>query len=155
MTDHPLKPETKDKLAQVSVATLSSVLFKKGLRHQVLQDVRPVKGKGKNMVGPAFTLRYIPAREDRNQMEVFRNPQHPYTKALLKTVPSLSGERAKRLTVIEGQPPILSSAPSACSFRDRCPQAMSRCGTENPTRYGIGNGHDAACFLVKPEVAHV
>ena len=69
MTDHPLKPETKDKLAQVSVATLSSVLFKKGLRHQVLQDVRPVKGKGKNMVGPAFTLRYIPAREDRNQMD--------------------------------------------------------------------------------------
>ena len=87
--------------------------------------------------------------------ELFRNPQHPYTKALLKTVPSLSGERAKRLTVIEGQPPILSSAPSACSFRDRCPQAMSRCGTENPTRYGIGNGHDAACFLVEPEVAHV
>jgi regulator of RNase E activity RraA len=82
MTDHPLKPETKDKLAQVSVATLSSVLFKKGLRHQVLQDVRPVKGKGKNMVGPAFTLRYIPAREDRNQMEVFRNPQHPQRLAI-------------------------------------------------------------------------
>ncbi len=87
--------------------------------------------------------------------ELFRNPQHPYTKALLKTVPSLSGERAKRLTVIEGQPPILSSAPCACSFRDRCPQAMPRCGTENPARYGIGNGHDAACFLVEPEVAHV
>lgn len=82
MTDHPLKPETKEKLEQVSVATLSSVLFKKGLRHQVVQDVRPVKGKGKNMVGPAFTLRYIPAREDRNQMEVFRNPQHPQRLAI-------------------------------------------------------------------------
>ena len=82
MTDHPLKPETKEMLSQVSVATLASALFKRGLRRQVIQDVRPLKGKGKNMVGPAFTLRYIPAREDRNQMDVFRNPQHPQRHAI-------------------------------------------------------------------------
>ena len=75
-------PDTIEKLRHVSVATLCSVLFKRGLRHQVIQDVRPVKPKGRNMVGPAFTLRYIPAREDRNGIEVFRNPEHPQRHAI-------------------------------------------------------------------------
>lgn len=82
MTEHPLKPETKQKLEQVSVATLATALFKRGLRHQVIQDVRPISQKGKNMVGPAFTLRYMPAREDRNQLVEFRNPEHPQRKAI-------------------------------------------------------------------------
>lgn len=82
MTDHPLKPETKAKLEQVSVATLATALFKRGLRNQAIQDVRPLSQKGKNMVGPAFTLRYMPAREDRNQLVEFRNPEHPQRKAI-------------------------------------------------------------------------
>ena len=82
MTDHPLKPETRDKLSGVSVATLATALYKRGLRHQVIQDVRPVKPKGRNMVGPAFTLRYMPAREDRNTLAEFRNPQHPQRHAI-------------------------------------------------------------------------
>ncbi|WP_340303480.1 ribonuclease activity regulator RraA [Roseobacter sp. HKCCD7870] len=82
MTDHPLKPETKAKLGQVSVATLATALFKRGLRHQVIQDVRPLSPKGNNMVGPAFTLRYVPAREDRNQLVEFRNPGHPQRVAI-------------------------------------------------------------------------
>lgn len=82
MSDHPLKPETKAKLEQVSVATLATALFKRGLRNQVIQDVRPLSQKGRNMVGPAFTLRYMPAREDRNQLVEFRNPDHPQRKAI-------------------------------------------------------------------------
>lgn len=82
MSEHPLKPETKARLEQVSVATLATALFKRGLRHQVIQDVRPVKPKGRNMVGPAFTLRYMPAREDRNQLIEFRNPEHPQRHAI-------------------------------------------------------------------------
>jgi regulator of RNase E activity RraA len=74
--------DTREKLAKVSVATLSTALFKRGLRNQVIQDVRPVARKGRNMVGPAFTLRYIPAREDRNQLSVFRDPDHPQRKAI-------------------------------------------------------------------------
>ena len=72
----------RDKLAGVSVATLATALFKRGLRNQVIQDVRPVAAKGRNMVGPAFTLRYMPAREDRNQLVEFRNPDHPQRKAI-------------------------------------------------------------------------
>ena len=67
----------RDQLMGVSVATLATVLYKRGLRNQVIQDVHPVAPKGRNMVGPAVTLRYIPAREDRNGIEVFRNPDHP------------------------------------------------------------------------------
>jgi len=77
-----MNPETRDRLKGVSVATLATALFKRGLRNQVLQDVRPVAPKGVNMVGPAFTLRYIPAREDRNGLEVFRNPEHKQRRAV-------------------------------------------------------------------------
>lgn len=82
MTDHLLKPETKKKLEQVSVATLATALYKRGLRHQAIQDVRPLSQKGRNMVGPAFTLRYMPAREDRNTLAEFRNPGHPQRVAI-------------------------------------------------------------------------
>ena len=74
--------QTRDKLMGVSVATLATALFKRGLRNQTIQDVRPLGHGGRNMVGPAFTLRYIPAREDRNEIGVFRNPEHPQRHAV-------------------------------------------------------------------------
>ena len=77
-----LRPETHAKLMQVSVATLATALFKRGFRNQTIQDVRPLKAKGRNMVGPAYTLRYIPAREDRNTIDVFRKPDHPQRKGV-------------------------------------------------------------------------
>jgi oligopeptide transport system ATP-binding protein len=82
--------------------------------------------------------------------ELFANPQHPYTRALLKTIPSVTGERETRLKVIEGQPPILGAAPTACPFMPRCAHAFDRCGVENPTRRAlgaalVGYGHDVAC----------
>ncbi|TQS71570.1 ribonuclease activity regulator RraA [Rhodobacteraceae bacterium] len=73
---------TREKLMGVSVATLATALFKRGLRHQVIQGVHPVGWKGQNMVGPAFTLRYMPAREDRNPLTAFRNPEHPQRVAI-------------------------------------------------------------------------
>ena len=72
-----MDPALRDKFMGVSVATLATALFRRGLRNQVIQGVHPVRPKGTNMVGPAYTLRYIPAREDRNQLVEFRNPAHP------------------------------------------------------------------------------
>ncbi len=72
----------RDKLMDVSTATLCTALFKRGLHNQFIQDVRPVAPKTKNMVGPAFTLRYIPAREDLNKITVFENPEHPQRAAI-------------------------------------------------------------------------
>ncbi len=73
----PLKPETKAKLATVSTATLCTALFKRGLRNQFIQDVRPLNANLPNMVGEAYTLRYIPAREDLNPITVFQDRNHP------------------------------------------------------------------------------
>ena len=75
-------PSTIEKLRDVSVATLATALYKRGLRNQVIQDVHPLSPKARNMVGPAFTLRYMPAREDRNQLAEFRNPDHPQRAAI-------------------------------------------------------------------------
>ena len=95
--------------------------------------------------------------------ELFANPQHPYTRALLKTIPSLTGHRAARLQVIEGQPPIMLADPVACAFRDRCTHAFDRCAHENPRRRSldareVGQGHDVACHWTpvptKSEAAH-
>jgi regulator of RNase E activity RraA len=72
-----MNEDVKRKLEGVSVATLATALYRRGLRNQVIQGVHPVAPKGRNMVGPAFTLRYMPAREDRNQLSEFRNPEHP------------------------------------------------------------------------------
>lgn len=82
MTENTLSPTTYAKLMTVSVATLATTLFKRGLRNQTIQDVRPLRPSGRNMVGPAFTLRYMPAREDLNQLVEFRNPDHPQRKAV-------------------------------------------------------------------------
>ena len=86
MSTYVLGAETKARLMAVSTATLCTALFKRGLRNQFIQDVRPLSQKGRNMVGQAFTLRYIPAREDLNQLEVFRNPAHPQ-RAAIETCP--------------------------------------------------------------------
>lgn len=77
-----MKDSTRQKLQGVSVATLATALYRRGLRNQVIQGVHPIAQKGKNMVGPAYTLRYMPAREDRNQLTEFRNPKHPQRVAI-------------------------------------------------------------------------
>ena len=77
VSEHPLSDATRDKLKNISTASIATALFKRGLRNQFIQGVVPVAPKDENMVGPAFTMRYIPAREDRNPITVFRNPDHP------------------------------------------------------------------------------
>ncbi len=77
MNTADLTAETREKLMKVSTATLTTALFKQGLKNQFIQDVRPVAPKAENMVGQAYTLRYIPAREDLNPISVFQDPAHP------------------------------------------------------------------------------
>ena len=90
--------------------------------------------------------------------DLFANPRHPYTRALLRTIPALGAARQARLEVIEGQPPIMTEAPNACPFRARCTHAFDRCHTENPVRRvvgpgRVGYGHDVACHW-DAEAAH-
>ena len=78
--------------------------------------------------------------------ELFARPQHPYTRALLGTIPSVVGTRARRLRTIEGQPPVLMAEPRSCPFAPRCSHVFNRCRVENPPRLPVGRGHDAACW---------
>lgn len=68
---------TREKLLTVSTATLTTALFKRGLKNQFIQGVKPLAKGKRTMVGAAFTLRYIPAREDLNPITVFQDPKHP------------------------------------------------------------------------------
>ena len=82
-----MRDTTLEKLRHVSVATLTTALFKRGFRHQFIQDVRPLNQGAGNMVGEAYTLRYIPAREDLNPITVFQNRDHPQRKAVEECPP--------------------------------------------------------------------
>jgi regulator of RNase E activity RraA len=77
-----MKDSTREQLKGVSTATLCTALYKRGLRNQFIQDVRPLNPTLPNMVGEAFTLRYIPAREDLNPVSVFQDRAHPQRKAV-------------------------------------------------------------------------
>lgn len=75
------------KLRHVSTATLATALYKRGLRNQAIQGVRPLRPLSSSMVGVAYTLRYMPAREDLNPISVFTDPQHPQRKAVEECPP--------------------------------------------------------------------
>src|SRR5215208_3212556 len=83
----PLSPQTRDKLKTVSTATICTALYKRGFRNQFIQDVHPLNPNGAPMVGEAFTLRYIPAREDLNPLTVFQDRAHPQRKAVEECPP--------------------------------------------------------------------
>jgi oligopeptide/dipeptide ABC transporter ATP-binding protein len=86
--------------------------------------------------------------------EVFDNPLHPYTQALLKSMPSLA-IAGERLSTIEGQVPSPLNFPRGCHFHDRCPFAMDRCSKDRPELLNITPEHLAACFLNESSEAPV
>jgi oligopeptide/dipeptide ABC transporter ATP-binding protein len=84
-------------------------------------------------------------------VDIYHNPQHPYTMALLRSVPRLDRPRQARLDPIEGQPPDLTRLDGGCSFRprcrfaDRCAAAIDVCGTTRPVQTGDPATHAFAC----------
>ncbi|HEX2509760.1 MAG TPA: ribonuclease activity regulator RraA [Microvirga sp.] len=82
-----LTPRTREKLKAVSTATLCTALYKRGLRNQFIQDVHPLNPDAGPLVGEAFTLRYIPAREDLNTLAVFQDRAHPQRRAVEECPP--------------------------------------------------------------------
>ena len=87
-TMNELAPETLNLLRRVSVATLCTQLFKRGFRNVFIQGIgRLTDPSGGNLVGPAFTMRNIPAREDLDQISAFDNPDHPQRKGIESVPP--------------------------------------------------------------------
>ena len=81
--------------------------------------------------------------------EIFDHPSHPYTEALIASVPKLE-EQVDWLYSIEGQPPLLMNLPEGCRFAPRCPAARDRCTAEYPSTYSIGDSHTADCWRMDP-----
>ena len=78
--------------------------------------------------------------------ELFNNPAHPYTVALLNSLPKMEA-KIDRLYTIEGQPPELHALPAGCSFSARCPRVKDICLREYPSQKEITPGHYASCWL--------
>lgn len=85
--------------------------------------------------------------EQADVLELFDNPKHPYTQALLKSVPDLD-EEVDFLPSIEGQPPTLDNLPVGCAFAPRCPYVFDKCN-EYPTEFTAGQDHVASCWRLE------
>jgi oligopeptide/dipeptide ABC transporter ATP-binding protein len=81
--------------------------------------------------------------------QIFTAPAHPYTRALLESIPRL-GVKRDRLTAIDGQPPDLATLPAGCSFAPRCPHVMERCRVEAPPEFTAGPAQLSRCWLHAP-----
>jgi oligopeptide/dipeptide ABC transporter ATP-binding protein len=80
--------------------------------------------------------------------EIFNKPSHPYTQALLNSVPTMD-ERVDRLYSISGQPPALWDLPLGCRFAARCPHADDRCRSQYPPAFKVSEGHSADCWMLE------
>jgi oligopeptide/dipeptide ABC transporter ATP-binding protein len=78
--------------------------------------------------------------------KIFGDPAHPYTRALIESIPRLT-EANGRLTAIDGQPPDPSALPGGCAFHPRCPARLERCAIERPQDRALGADHRTACWL--------
>ena len=83
--------------------------------------------------------------ENSDVRELFNNPAHPYTEALMRSVPNVD-EEVDYLYSIEGQPPALDNLPPGCTFAPRCPYVFDRCNEAFPDLFHVGEGHSATCW---------
>ena len=80
--------------------------------------------------------------------DIFYRNAHPYTQALLKSLPSVDADKKDKLVSIPGTPPDLLAPPKGCAFAARCSHCMKLCHEEQPPEFTVGDGHYAACWLL-------
>ena len=130
---------------------------------QLLKDIRKVEGSTlvlithdmgvhANLADRIAVLYAGKLVEEGDTRSVLKNPQHPYTQYLIKSLPKLD-ERSERVS-IPGRPPALDNPPTGCRFHPRCPYVMDKCSTIDPETITVGTGHRVACHLVTEGVSH-
>lgn len=83
--------------------------------------------------------------------DIFYRPKHPYTKALLRSLPTIDTKKDEKLVSIAGSPPDLFSPPAGCEFASRCEDCMKLCKSHVPPKYTFEEGHSASCWLWHPD----
>lgn len=83
--------------------------------------------------------------------DIFYNPSHPYTRALLRSLPTIDTDRGAQLVSIPGTPPDLYAPPEGCEFASRCSECMKLCRANRPPMYTAGEGHIASCWKLHPD----
>ena len=84
--------------------------------------------------------------ETASARELYANPQHPYTRGLMESIPGIGGGIGSRLITIEGQPPDLADLPKGCAFSPRCKFSRDLCSREPPVLETVGDNHERACY---------
>lgn len=85
--------------------------------------------------------------------DIFYNAKHPYTKALLKSLPTIDTKKNEHLISIPGTPPDLYAPPQGCGFGSRCEYCMKICKANQPPEFEVGDGHKASCWRMHPDFA--
>jgi oligopeptide/dipeptide ABC transporter ATP-binding protein len=83
---------------------------------------------------------------------IFKNPQHPYTWSLLRSIPRVDEKTHAKLVSIKGMPPDMAKAPSGCKFHPRCGFRVERCFTEEPPLGEVNPGQQARCWVLMKNV---
>jgi oligopeptide/dipeptide ABC transporter ATP-binding protein len=87
--------------------------------------------------------------EQGTTLQIFDDPRHPYTRALLRCLPAVDRQR-QQLVEIGGQPPDLARLPASCPFAPRCPERQAICDEQYPPAVAVADGHVAHCWVAAP-----
>ncbi len=129
-----------DVLVQAQIINLLKKLKKEGMSIMLITHDLAIISEIAEKIGIMYAGKMV---EFGNASEVYKNPKHPYTQGLLKSIPRLKGEKV--VSYIKGAPPSLIQSPQGCRFYDRCPQAMEKC-KEDPPKFKTDSGY-VLCWL--------
>src|SRR5574341_762731 len=129
-----------DVLVQAQIINLLKKLKKDGMSIMLITHDLAIISEIAEKIGIMYAGKLV---EFGNASEIYKNPKHPYTQALLKSIPRLRGDKIARY--IKGIPPSLIQPPQGCRFYDRCPQAMEKC-KKDPPKFKTDSGY-ALCWL--------
>ena len=129
-----------DVLVQAQIINLLKKLKKEGMSIMLITHDLAIISEMAEKIGIMYAGKMV---EFGNASEIYKNPKHPYTQGLLKSIPRLKGEKVA--SYIKGTPPSLIQPPQGCRFYDRCPQAMEKC-KEDPPKFKTDSGY-VLCWL--------
>jgi oligopeptide/dipeptide ABC transporter ATP-binding protein len=138
--DVTIQAQILDLINELRVETGASVII-------ITHDLGVIAGMA-NRVAVMYAGQIV---ENASVFDIFESPQHPYTRALIGSIPPLR-HWPERLTTIEGMPPSLTEEITGCPFQPRCIETIERCEKENPSLLEVAPGHSCACWVVQAKV---